>query len=297
MMGVSYEPSPGSFATWSASATDVTIVDLYTITAQTGAVYLYSGGDAAITQGARTWTLGPGFARSKLKRSVGLSVDSLKLTIYADARVTLGGIHYLTALKNGAWNNADLLLEVAYLDKLGVIQGIVPKFSGRFHISGGITRAELQGEVRSAADQLSVMVPGEVYQPMCRNTLGDGLCGVNLTALQVTTSATSATDSGRRVVSVAGSGGLANSGWANLGQITMTSGRNAGASRGIASHVANTPTNSTITTLRPWDYAIAPGDTCTIQPGCAKTMAACNGFSNIAFFRGEPFIPAPETIV
>lgn len=297
MMGVSYEPTPGSFAAWAAQGLDVTMVDLYTITTQTGAVYLYSGADAAITQGARTWILGPGIERSRLRRTIGLSVDNLKLKVYADSRVTLGGINYLAALKNGAWTNADVLLEIAYIDKSGVIQGIVPKFAGKVGSVGPITRAEAQVEVRSAADLLSVMVPGEVYQPMCRNTLGDGLCGIALSSLQITTAAASVTDSTRRVVNVTGSGSLATSGWATLGQITMTSGANAGATRGIALHVANTPTSSTITTLRPWDYAIASGDTCTIQPGCAKTMAACSGFSNLAKFRGEPFVPAPETIV
>ena len=41
----------------------------------------------------------------------------------------------------------------------------------------------------------------------------------------------------------------------------------------------------------------AVGDTFSVFPGCDKTKTTCAGkFSNIARFRGFPFVPVPETI-
>ena len=52
------------------------------------------------------------------------------------------------------------------------------------------------------------------------------------------------------------------------------------------------PVNILVTPLA---FPPATGDTFTVSPGCARTTAACAGFSNSTRFRGCPFIPSPET--
>jgi uncharacterized phage protein (TIGR02218 family) len=73
----------------------------------------------------------------------------------------------------------------------------------------------------------------------------------------------------------------------------MTSGALAGQQRPIKKYTLGTP--NTLELMRPFPTAPAPGDTMDVAPGCDKLKATCTTkFSNLAHFRGEPFIPAPE---
>jgi uncharacterized phage protein (TIGR02218 family) len=134
------------------------------------------------------------------------------------------------------------------------------------------------------------MVPRDVYQPGCLNTLYDAACGLNRTTYQVTGTTTSATDAARLVFSH----GLAQAaGYFDLGVIQFTSGANAGISRSVKTH-----TGSTLSVMQPWPAPVASGDAFKAWPGCDKTRSTCETkFSNTIRFRGHPYIPMPETVV
>ncbi|MEI8325522.1 MAG: phage BR0599 family protein [Betaproteobacteria bacterium] len=70
-------------------------------------------------------------------------------------------------------------------------------------------------------------------------------------------------------------------------------GANAGIGRTIKAQAGGV-----LTSVQPWPSAVTIGDTFTVYPGCDKTQATCSSkFSNLARFRGYPYVPAPETII
>ena len=154
---------------------------------------------------------------------------------------------------------------------------------------GGLDRRAAQVTVNSDLERLNVMVPRDVYQPGCLNSLYDGLCQVSRSAFTVTGAATSASNATRTTFSHA----LGQpAGHFDLGVITMTSGANAGASRTVKQH-----TSGQIVALQPWGFAVSSGDTFSVSAGCNKTQATCTSkFSNLARFRGMPYIPQADTI-
>jgi uncharacterized phage protein (TIGR02218 family) len=74
------------------------------------------------------------------------------------------------------------------------------------------------------------------------------------------------------------------------GTITFESGINVGVSRTVKQS-----TGTGLTLARPLDYLPSAGDSFVVYKGCDKTMATCQTrFSNLANFRGFPFVPPPE---
>jgi hypothetical protein len=53
-----------------------------------------------------------------------------------------------------------------------------------------------------------------------------------------------------------------------------------------------------ITVIPPLVAAPSPGDTFTAWPGCDRMLATCEiKFNNRLRYRGQPWIPAPETAI
>lgn len=299
MKAPSWEPSGGAMVAWLNINTKARPVDLWTITLAGGAQVLrYSGGDVPITVAGTTWALGPGLQRSRVRQSVGVAVDSLSVTLLADSSVLVNGTPILQALAKGAFAGATLRLERAFHDTAGVCKGVVPVFYGRF---GSIktSRSSASIEVRSHAELLDVMIPSEIYQPGCRNTLFDTQCGLAVASYTVTGTTSAVGDVTRRITTTTSSAVIAKpTAWADLGVMAFTSGANAGQSRTVRTHVLASGT-ATMTAAYPWPFAVASGDAFTLRAGCnkAKTGDCSTKFSNLAKFRGEPYIPAPETVV
>ena len=292
-----WEPSAGALVAWLNANTQAMPIDVYTITLASGTVLLYSAGDAAITVNGTTWVLGPGLQRDKVRQSIGVSVDALAVTLLADASVLVGAVPILQALAAGAFNGATLALDRVFLDSTGAAQGQVPVFYGRI---GSIkaSRSEARIEVRSFAELLDVMVPGEVYQPGCRNTVFDSQCGLVPATFTVAGVTSAAGDATRRIITSTSAAVIAKAtGFADLGVLTFTSGLNTGVSRTVRTHVLAAGT-ATVTVLYGFPFAIAAADAFTLRAGCNKSKDGdCTGkFANTAKFRGEPYIPPPETI-
>ncbi|ACC76157.1 DUF2163 domain-containing protein [Paraburkholderia phymatum] len=77
------------------------------------------------------------------------------------------------------------------------------------------------------------------------------------------------------------------------GLVTFTSGQNAGFSMEVKSF-----SPGVVTLAMALPYPLAVGDTYTIKAGCDKQFGTCRDrYSNIVHFRGEPYIPGPDTIL
>lgn len=292
-----WEPTEGGLVIWLNANRQAVPVDLWTITLLGGAVLRYSGGDAPITVAGLTWGLGPGLQRGRRRQTIGVSVDTLSLKVLADSTVLVAGTPILQALAKGAFAGATVKLERAFLDDARVCRGVVPNFYGRVGAIG-VGRSGATVEVRSHAELLDVMIPGDVYQPGCRNTVFDPQCGLSAAAFTVTGAASTAGDATRRVIASTSAAVIAKpAAWADLGVLSFTSGLNAGASRTVRSHALGAGTAS-IVAVYPFPFAIGAGDAFTLRAGCNKSKDGdCTSkFSNLARFRGEPYIPAPETV-
>jgi uncharacterized phage protein (TIGR02218 family) len=153
-------------------------------------------------------------------------------------------------------------------------------------------------EARSHAELLDVMIPGDVYQPGCRNTLFDVQCGLAASAHTVAGTTAAAGDATRRVLTSTSAAVIAKpTAWADMGVLAFTSGPNIGIGRTVRSHVLATGT-ATLAAVYPFPFAIGSGDAFTLRAGCnkAKDGDCTTKFGNVARFRGEPYIPAPETV-
>lgn len=292
-----WEPSSGNLVAWLNANTQARPVDLYTIKLVGGTVLRYSGGDVAITVNGNTYTLGPGLARQRVRQSIGVSVDALQLRLLADATVLVGAVPILQSLAAGQWVGATVALDRVFIDAAGTAQGLVGVFYGRVG-NVRVARSEAQIEVRSHAELLDVMVPSELYQPGCRNTLFDPQCGLAAATYTVSGTTSAAGDVTRRILTSTTAAVIGKpASWSALGVLTFTSGLNAGLSRTVRTHALAAST-ATLTLVTGVPYAIAAGDAFTLRAGCDKRFAGdcATKFANQARFRGEPFIPPPETI-
>ena len=459
MRVATWESSAGALAAFLNSAVQCYMADLFTITLSGGAVLRYTSADVAVTVNGSTFAVGPLIRRGKTKLSIGISVDTLDLSINAGPAVTVNGVPMLQFIAAGGLDGATVLLErvfapappsaearrnlLAYSTpdsnlgwSLGVnqtrvgnttapdgtntavvysqpvagnayviqrcqfnaattytvscyvklVSGTSPTGGGLFTIdydSDGVnttwervvkplssvtlttawqrfsftvtdvaainsyiyicndygpgcqialwgaqvevgstpttyqpivgtytaqspwvgtlglfvgrvsdtnaSRYEAALTINSDSELLNVMVPRNVYQPGCSNTLFDGACALAKATYAVAATANGSTDATRTTFSTAlgQSAGYFAQGWA----VGLTGG-NAGVGRTIKAWAGGL-----VTTIQPWPAVVSAGDTFTLYPGCDKQMATCSAkFANLSHFRGQPFVPAPETV-
>lgn len=291
MLTPSWETSAGALLALlnGVNANELWMADLYTFTLLGGQVLRYSGSDIPLTVNGSTFQLGPILKRGPIKRSVGISVDNLTVQLSAPQTLLVNGTPMIQFISRGGLVNARLQLERLYAGADGVPVGTFIKFTGRVaDITGG--RHEKTLNIKSDTELLDVMVPRDVYQAGCKNTLFDAACGLTRAALTVSGSATGASDATR--TSFPHALGQA-AGYFSLGVVTFTSGANSGISRTVRQH-----TSGAMVVVQPWPFAVVNGNTFTVTPGCDKTQATCTSkFSNLVHFRGEPYIPAPQTVI
>lgn len=296
MRAAAWEPSPGALLAWLNAATQIVMADLYTLSLSDRTVYRYSGAGRALGIDSKVFTLGPQFDRSDWKTSVGITVDTMMVTVHAGPEIMIGAVPFIEAVARGLMDNARLRVDRAFYDAAGTARGMVMLFAGR--IGEVITytgKAEL--EVLSDTELLDVMVPTAVYQPGCWNTLYDLNCGVSATAKRLSVTATVGSDGTRQGFTFnATATAAAIAGYLELGKVLCLTGLNAGISRTIKSH-GGTVAATTVTAIAPWPFAIAPGDTFYAWPGCDKAQGTCESkFASLPRFAGQPYIPLPDTV-
>jgi uncharacterized phage protein (TIGR02218 family) len=276
------------------------MAELYTFTLIGGTVLRYGDYDPAlavlVANGNAFPASGLKFKRTRTRQAVGLEVGSVDLEIFADANDAtshVNGISFQAFVLGGGLDGAIIEIDRCFMASWGdcAANGTLRWFYGRAS-DATPGRTSIKLTVKDLTEILNVTVPRDVYQPGCLNTLYD----LNTCTLVKSSFAVAGT------VASGSSAVLINSGLANaagdfdLGTITFTSGVNNGLSRSVKSYADNGLSAGQIALYLPLLAAAATGDTFNIYPGCDKTMARCSGrFANLANFRGQPFIPVPET--
>jgi uncharacterized phage protein (TIGR02218 family) len=230
---------------------------------------------------------GPIIKRDGIRKAVGLEASELALTISPHDDDLLLGLPMRIAASNGAFSGASLTLWRGHAATPGgVILGAPMLFGG--NVESVKVEQDISIALRSATIAFDAPTPRAVYGPGCDRTLYKPGCGVSRAAFQTNT--TAANLSTRAVVRT---GLTAAADYYAGGELRFTGGANAGARRTIKRHAAD----GTLTLAYPLSFDVVAGDSFTIWPGCshANDATGCVKFSNSARFRGQPFVPAPET--
>jgi uncharacterized phage protein (TIGR02218 family) len=293
MRSASWETSPGALAALLNSGAPLNACDLYEIRLQGGTVIRWTSAAVGVSAAGFLWTVGPGIERGRCKWVVGIEVDTLEITFLTDDAhpVLISGIPLLAFIGRDGLAGADITLFRAFWGNANSAPvGTLLWFKGRTSDIQEITRGHARVLAKSALERLTMKVPRQAYQAQCLNTVYDSNCGVSRAANTTSGAATSASTLGRTQFTT-NIGAAA--GTFDLGTLTWTSGPNLGVARTVKRQAAG----GVITVLSPLPSAVASGHTFTIVPGCDGTPTVCSGrFSNLLRFRGQPYIPQPETV-
>lgn len=266
------------------NSAEMILAELYTVTMATGAVYRWTDGPAPITfQGQTFSALGPIISRGRSKVTAKLEVATLDVTL--KGQVLLGSTPITAAAANGALDGARVLVQTVPMATYGDTSlGAVVVFEGR--VSGvRPSTTEVVLSLKSDLETLNTAWPRNLIQPGCTNQLFDAGCQVPRSAYLVNGTATGGTTSS--VVAALGRP----AGWFDLGVITFTSGALIGVQRAVKAW------DGTTLTLGLPLPALPAGCAFQIVPGCDKTKGTCGAkFSNLARFRGCPYVPRPEAV-
>ncbi len=269
------------------SSRQVYMVELLTLTLRDGGATRWAASDVSIQFDGKTWEPGPIIERDSVRLSVGIEVTTSNLTLHAGPSVTVSGMPLLQAARRGLLGGAEILIEKGFTDQPGnELVGTVHIFEGRVgEVSA--TSTSVQCEVKSYTELLDTMVPRNVYQPSCLHVLYSAGCGVskatNGTALSVQMGSTAS------LIKCGAAAGTA----LVLGELVFVSGANAGVRRAVKRQAAGE-----LQLSYPLPDAPVAGDQFLVYKGCDKTMATCaSKFANMARFKGQPFVPEPETAV
>lgn len=267
------------------------IAELYTITTVQGSEYRYTNYDYSIIVDEKAYlSNGPIIERDSLSYKIGIELDSLSVAVSINDDVMLGSLPFLQAVHNGQLDGARFKLERVFMDPkhpFDTSAGTIKLFDGLI-VEPDFTRNQLQFSVKSDLDVLSVQMPRDLYQPSCKNTLFDMRCGLNREQHAVAASVEDDSTLSRIVCTIAKP-----QGYFTQGVVEFTAGLNTGIKRTIRLHE-----NGSLLLTLPLTYMPEVGETIKVYPGCDKTMDTCSiRFSNLDRFRGEPFVPVPETAV
>ena len=288
-----WESSPGALAALFATGVPLFLADAWTVTLADGTVLRWSGADVPLTFNGNTFDLGPTITRGQVKWRVGITTDTLTMSLNDAVGTTINGKGLMAFIAARGLYAAQVQLERVFAPATDPLNptGALLWFVGDVDDVEG-DRYEARLIVASFTKRLEVAVPRDVYQTQCANQLFDKRCTLSRATYKVTGAATSDSDSYRSTFSVSGLGKP--TGWADLGRITMTSGANAGISRTCKKH-----TTTALTALQPWPFPVDTGDTFSLEAGCDRMKATCESskFNNLIHFRGQPFVPAAETVL
>jgi uncharacterized phage protein (TIGR02218 family) len=294
------ETFPPALAAWLASARNAMIVDAYTLITATGVTARWLDVDFDFTVPdalPRAFERGPVFDRGQLRQTIGLSVDDLSLNmmpVYKAAPVMLGAQTLLQAAQNGLLRGATLQLERLVFDSAlapGGYQGRWVEFAGTLAVKS-TAGGRISAEVLSELNLLDTPMPRDVFQAQCKNQVFDSNCGLSRAVWQVS-GAVSAAGLGSANRSGFGTALWQAAGWFDQGTVQFTTGANAGIKRTVKSFLGGA-----FSFALPWPGVVAVADAFVALPGCNRslTTGGCAKFNNRARYRGEPFIPQPETV-
>jgi Phage conserved hypothetical protein BR0599/Uncharacterized conserved protein (DUF2163) len=213
----------------------------------------------------------------------------------------ISGQPFLAAAQAGAFDAADFQVDEAYFSALPtwpMPAGGASPVGCKTIFAGTIAEVDTTNAiavltVNDYRSLLTESIPIHPYEAQCRHTLFDAGCNAsgNMNPASFAINGKVARGSTNSVIIGAGLPVPQGSGTYALGTVTFTSGNNNTFSRTIS----NWDGAQTLTLLNPLPFAISPGDTFTVTPGCNKSTISCGLFNNLSNFGGTPWIPAPET--
>lgn len=262
--------------------------DLIAITLQGGATYRFTNRDVTLTADGHGWQGGsPLMSRTGTRRTLGIEVSTMDLTIHYRPGDMIGPVPWSTAVRLGVLDGAAVVVRRGYWTDWALpAVGSLHVFEGNVSdIDGGAP--EIKITLRSETALLDTKVPRSIYQAGCRNTLYDpSTCGVARSDVALTAAAGS--------TRVRLTSGLSQpTGWFTSGVVRCVTGANAGMIRGIKDHVQ---LGGVLVVSEPWPVTPAAGDTFLAAAGCDHTRATCaSKFGNSANYRAEDYTPSPET--
>lgn len=267
------------------------IAELYTITTIQGNEYRYTNYDYSLIVDGKAYLFnGPIIERDSLSYKIGIELDSLSVTVSINDDVMLGSLPFLQVVHNGQLDGARFKLERVFMDTkhpFDTSAGTIKLFDGLI-VEPDFTRTALQFSVKPDLDVLSVQMPRDLYQPSCKNTLFDIRCSLNREEHAVFATVEDDSTLSRIVCTIAKP-----QGYFTQGVVEFTAGLNASLKRTIRLHE-----NGSLLLTLPLTQMPEIGEAIKVYPGCDKTMDTCSiRFNNLERFRGEPFVPVPETAV
>ena len=305
------------------------MADLYTITLSGGGVVRWTNNPTDLAFNGNVWSAGPVLTRGKIAHKVGTEVSTVEITLAAAPTDLINGVPILPFIAAKGFDGASFKLERAFLpawviqtapevdlaidgsgdllsidsggDALivstatlahaGSITGTLIDFAGYVTSIKTITRASAVITASSGFVRLNVNMGPDLYQSSCLNVLFDGDCGLLKASFAV-----NSTVAGTGAALAFNTALTAADGYYSQGVIQFTSGANAGVKRAIRTYAH---ASGAMTMSFPLPNAPAAGDAFTVWPGCDHTLATCKGgkfgVDNSLHFRGQPFIPVPET--
>ena len=276
------------------------VVDLYTLSvvntawasglSVTYTNYYYSGSDYDVVNGGHTFKGNDAiFSRDGLKQTIGLEVATMNITINATASMLVLGVPFMQAITQGVLDGALVKVDRAFLNTDHSVIGTVNWFTG--HVAkASPSRNGASITINSLTDLLNVNVPRNVYQAACQNSLYDGACTLSRSSYSVAGTVSTITGTS---LTISGAAASQSAGYWTQGGIIFTSGAANGEARTVKSWVGGV-----LTLLSPFPISPVAGDTFMIYAGCDKQLTTCQTkFSNGANFKGQPFVPIPETVV
>jgi uncharacterized phage protein (TIGR02218 family) len=228
-----------------------------------------------------------GLSAGALMQGTGLAVDNVEAlgVLSADAICA-------TDLEAGRFDGADVTVWLVNWAKVDERRVLFAGSLGEVRRGGGAFQAELRGLTEGLN-----RVGGLAYVRQCTAVLGDARC-------RFATSSPGfrfdwkplAVERGQRFV-FAKAGGIQTS-WFERGRLFVLSGAGAGL-EGVIKHDRTDPTGQRIIELwEPVRAMVTPDDTVRLEAGCDKRSATCKSkFSNIANFRGFPFVPGEDWLL
>jgi uncharacterized phage protein (TIGR02218 family) len=267
--------------------------DLFTIWLANGSILTYTNLDLPVAWNGYNYSASSILISGlRYKCSLGLNVDSQQISISARTTDTLGGVPFMQALQQGAFDGAIVQREKAFFSSWAPSGGsLLPigtaiMFKGRVSAIDQIGRTTAQVTVAADTVFLDIDMPRRLWAPNCTHVLYDSGCA--LARGTYSTSATAGAGSGNNYVRWSG----ANQTFVQ-GAIVFTSGQNSG----VQATVKWADNGTGLGLAYPLPYPPQAGDAFTVAQGCDHTMATCQSkFNNLANFRGYPFVPPPQVM-
>lgn len=256
------------------------------VTRRDGVVLGFTDHDRELSFDGTAFEAASGFTATEIRQSIGLNVDNLDVE---------------SALSSQSLNEEDLLaglfddarVEIYRVNWQDPVQRVLARAGSIGEVKYG--QSVFTAEIRGLAHYLQ-QENGRLYQYRCDADLGDGRCGVSLSAPGFTAYGTVNSVVSKRQFAAAGLGAYS-AGWFAQGLVTWTAGNNVGRAMEVKLHQASA--GSVMLELwQPMASDIVDGDAFAVTVGCDKQIETCRSkFSNTINFRGFPHMPGNDALI